>query len=100
LESQVNTKKNTSFGRIFDNKDDFFSIQIGVFKNYVPSERLEDFAPVYYELIEDDLIRYVSGRFTTIKEAKKMKFIIRNKGIKDAYIVKYRDGVRYDFNRN
>ena len=100
LESQVNTKKNTSFGRIFDNKDDFFSIQIGVFKNYVPSERLEDFAPVYYELIEDDLIRYVSGRFTTIKEAKKMKFIIRNKGIKDAYIVKYREGVRYDFNRN
>jgi hypothetical protein len=99
VDDQVMTKKNISFGKIFDNKEDFFSVQIGVFKNYVPSSRLDEFEPVYYELIEDDLIRYVSGKFSTFKEAKQMKFKINNKGIKDAYIVKYKEGVRYDLSK-
>lgn len=99
-EDQINTKKNTSFGRIFDNKEDFFSVQIGVFKNYVPSERLWDFEPVYYELIEGDLIRYISGKFKTYGEAKKMKYKINKQGVKDAFIVKYRDGLRYNSNKN
>ena len=99
FDDQVITKKNISFGKIFDNKEDFFSVQIGVFKKYVPSNRLEDFEPVYYELIEDDLVRYVSGKFATFKEAKQMKFKINNKGVKDAYIVKYKEGIRYDLSK-
>lgn len=94
-EKQITTRKNISFGRIFDNKEVFFSIQIGTFKNYVPSSRLEEFQPIYYELIEGDLIRYISGKFETFNEAKKMKFKITSKGIQDAFIVKYTEGVRY-----
>ena len=99
-EVQVSTIKNISFGRIFDNKEAFFSVQIGTFKNYVPSSRLEEFQPVYYELIEGDLIRYISGKFKTFNEAKKMKFKITSKGIQDAFIVKYTEGVRYSLPKN
>ena len=98
--TKVSTKKNISFERIFDNKEDFFSVQIGAFKNYVPSSRLDDFQPVYYELIEGDLIRYTSGKFKTFNEAKKMKFKITSKGIQDAFIVKYTEGVRYSLPKN
>ncbi|MEM8520458.1 carboxypeptidase-like regulatory domain-containing protein [Flavobacterium sp. PL12] len=98
--AKISSKKNTSFERIFDNKEDFFSVQIGAFKNYVPSSRLEVFRPIYYELTEDDLIRYTSGKFKTFNEAKKMKFKITTKGIKDAFIVKYKEGVRYSLPRN
>ena len=61
----------------------------------MPSSRLEEFQPIYYELIEGDLIRYISGKFETFNEAKKMKFKITSKGIQDAFIVKYTEGVRY-----
>jgi hypothetical protein len=94
--NQGNTRKNISFGKISDIKEDFFSVQIGVFRNYVPSERLRYFNPVYYEFKEDGLIRYISGQFKTFGEAKKMKYKINEKGIKDAFIVKYKNGLRSD----
>jgi hypothetical protein len=51
---------------------------------------------VYYEFKEDGLIRYISGQFKTFGEAKKMKYKINEKGIKDAFIVKYKNGLRSD----
>lgn len=94
--NQGNAKKNISFAKISDTKEDFFSVQIGVFRNYVPSELLRHFNPVYYEFKEDGLIRYISGQFKTFGEAKNMKYRINEKGIKDAFIVKYRNGLRSD----
>lgn len=98
--NQGNTRKNISFGKISDIKEDFFSVQIGVFRNYVPSTFFSSFKPVYYEFIIDEKIRYISGKFKTFQEARKMKYKINEKGIKDAFIVKYRGGLRDASNKN
>jgi len=99
-EQLFNSKVNTSFGKISDIKEDFFGVQIGVFRNYVPSTFFFNFKPVYYEFILDEKIRYISGKFKTFQEARTMKYKINEKGIKDAFIVKYKNGLRSDSNNN
>jgi hypothetical protein len=99
MEAETTIRKNTSFGKISDIKEDFFGVQIGVFRNYVPSNHLLNFNPVYYEIIAEDRIRYISGKFKTFQEARKMKNEINEKGIKDAFVVKYIDGLRPDLSK-
>ncbi|MGO4822580.1 MULTISPECIES: stalk domain-containing protein [unclassified Flavobacterium] len=89
----MDLRVNTTFEKISSIHEDFFSVQIGVFKKYVPSKILNNFNPVYYEFIAGERIRYISGKFKTFQEARKMKYKITAKGIKDAYIVKYNNGI-------
>jgi hypothetical protein len=44
---------------------------MGVFKNYVYSEHLLKFAPLYYEFILEDKIRYISANLKYSKRLKK-----------------------------
>jgi hypothetical protein len=93
---QINSKVNISFVKISDQKGIFYSVQIGIFKNFVSSEYLLRYNPVFYELLPDETVRYISGKYDSKKEAKKARNKIISKGVKDAYIVKYNDGEKID----
>ncbi|SEB04282.1 Copper amine oxidase N-terminal domain-containing protein [Flavobacterium gillisiae] len=96
MHKQSESHFNTSFGKILDQEGLFYSVQIGVFKNYVDSEHLLKFAPVFYEFLADGMIRYISGKFDLKNEAKAAKNKIIVKGVKDAYIVKYKSSKKID----
>ena len=51
-------------------------------------------SPIYYESLNNIIIRYLFGNFKTLKEAKIVKNKMKALGIQDAYIVAYKDGVR------
>ena len=95
-EEQINNRGNTSFEKISDQQGLFYSVQIGVFKNYVHSKYFSNFKPVFYEFLSNDRIRYISGKYNSKKEAKAVQNRIIAKGIKKAYIVKYKDGKKVD----
>jgi hypothetical protein len=96
IDQHVASHFNTSFGEILDQEGLFYSVQIGVFKNYVHSEHLLKFAPVFYEFLADRMIRYISGKYDSKNEAKKARNKIIRKGVKDAYIVKYNNSKKID----
>jgi hypothetical protein len=96
IDQHVASHFNTSFGEILDQEGLFYSVQIGVFKNYVHSEHLLKFAPVFYEFLSDRMIRYISGKYDSKNEAKKARNKIIRKGVKDAYIVKYNNSKKID----
>jgi hypothetical protein len=96
IDKQSESHFNTSFGKISDQQGLFYSLQIGVFKNYVYSKNLLKFTPVFYEILSNGTVRYISGKYDLKADAKTARNIIVAKGIKDAYIVKYKDGKKID----
>ena len=72
-----------------------FKIQIGAYeKTYIP----ENLAGGDDMALESDgsLQKVLVGKFMNYQEAKELKKYIRKIGIKDAFIVAYRDGMRVD----
>jgi hypothetical protein len=49
---------------------------------------------VLEESFENGLYKYLLGSFSNEKSAQTQLEKIRNQGIKDAFVVKYKDGVR------
>ena len=82
----------TSFKKISELKGSFYSVQIGVFKDRVTPKQLLGVRPVFYETLPNLTTRYIAGNFYLKKDAKTAKNNIVAKGIKDAYIVAYKDG--------
>ena len=89
-------KINKAFSAISQEKGAFYSIQIGVFKNIVNPKQLLNLSPVYYEILSSDQTRYLAGKFDLLSKAKEAKSSIVSKGIKDAYVVAYRDGAKIE----
>lgn len=73
-----------------------FKVQIGAYeKTYIP----ENLAGDDMGLESDgNLQKVLVGKFSDYQAAKELKKYIRNIGIKDAFIVAYRDGARVDLN--
>ncbi|MDP3360029.1 MAG: hypothetical protein Q8S41_11865 [Lutibacter sp.] len=88
----VNRNVNTNYTRAFDIKELFYTVQIGAFKNYVTSAQLQYLSPIFYEVIPNGNVRYVFGKFDTQKDAKAGKNKAIGKGIKDAFVVAYKNG--------
>ena len=93
---QISSKGNISFEKISDQQGLFYSIQIGVFKKYVHSKYFLNFKPVFYELLSNDNIRYISGKYDSKREVKAAQNKLIREGFKDVYIVKYEDGKKID----
>lgn len=73
-----------------------FKIQIGAYeKTYIPENLSGDDMGLESQ---DGLQKVTVGKFVDYQAAKELKKYIRNIGIKDAFIVAYRDGVRVDLN--
>jgi hypothetical protein len=91
-EAQIYCNFNTSYRKIEEEPGLFYSVQIGVFNNYIPSKYLLNFEPVFYHCMADGSTKYISGKYNSKNEAKIARNKIIKKGVEDAYIVKYNHG--------
>lgn len=101
IENSQNKQFNISnidptFSQISKIPGSFYSVQIGVYKSIVTPKQLLNFAPIFYEILQDTAARYIAGKYNLKKEAKIAKDKIIIKGIKDAYVVAYNDGQKID----
>ena len=86
---------NKSFTDISTIKENFYTVQIGVYRNYVTAEQLLNLTPIYYEVLEDGTNRYLSGIYKTKSEAKVARKQVIAKGVKGAFVVKYNNEDTY-----
>ena len=61
--------------------------------------QLLNLEPIWYNRLQNGLWRYISGIYATSEEATFARDLIRNRGIKDAFVVKYDDAGRRSFTR-
>lgn len=72
----------------------FFTVQIGVFSKDVSQKDLFNAQDIYSEHASGGQIRYTSGRFTNLDEARDWKNKMVALGIKDAFLSAYQNGKR------
>jgi len=72
----------------------YYKVQIGAFRNDIPQNLYDQFAPISGERLNTGITRYTAGFFVQFDGAKDVKQQIRAMGYSDAFIVAYRDGKR------
>ncbi len=77
-----------------DESGTWFKVQVGAFENIDMSEYFKNNPNFSGEETEDGLQRITLGRFRDYWEADKFKKTLRKMGVKEAWIVPYKDGVR------
>jgi epidermal growth factor receptor substrate 15 len=77
-----------------DTKGLFFTVQIGVFNYPISAAKLLYIEPLVTNLTEKGQIRYSTGQFDDVTTAVERKNEIRTKGIEDAFVTAYYNGVR------
>lgn len=77
-----------------DDSGVWFKVQVGAFKNIDMAEYFKNNENFSGETGEDGLQRITLGRFRDYWEADKFKKALREMGVKQAWIVPYRDGER------
>jgi hypothetical protein len=70
----------------------FYAVQVGVYANPVSNEKLLGIQPLNTEKMENGNIRYTSGQYTDPAKAEEARRKIVELGVKDAFIVAYKDG--------
>ncbi|MFM7217139.1 MAG: hypothetical protein ACKO1U_03870 [Bacteroidota bacterium] len=71
-----------------------YAVQVGVYKTDVAPAALAPLQPLQTEIIRERLYRFTSGRFVDYQSADSMRSIAIQAGVKDAFIVAYKDGNR------
>ena len=72
----------------------YYKVQIGAFRNDIPQNLYDQFAPISGERLNTGITRFTAGFFVQFENAKDVKQQIRAMGYSDAFIVAYRDGKR------
>jgi hypothetical protein len=72
----------------------FYTVQVGVYSKPTPAAKLANIAPLNSELTATNKIRYTAGRFTSLQDAVNKRSEARQKGIDDAFITAYYNGVK------
>jgi len=72
----------------------YYKVQVGAFRNNIPQNLYDEFAPVSGESLSNGITRYTAGFFMSYDNADKTKFDIRKLGYSDAFVVAFRDGKR------
>jgi len=72
----------------------YFTVQVGVFLHPVNAITVKEMPDIMTERLPNGTIRYSSGMFHSIDEAKPRKFEAIQKGISDAFITAYFKGKR------
>lgn len=72
----------------------FFTVQIGVYNKPVSAETVKNITPLVTKRLANGQIRYSSGVFASIEDAKPKRNEAVNKGVKDAFITAYFRGER------
>lgn len=78
---------------------EYFSVQIGVYSKAVTVSQLQNVEPIYYDRMRNGYWRYISGVYGSRIEANLARDLIRNKGITDAFVIKYDDERRKSFSK-
>ncbi len=79
--------------KLQNNENDLiFSVQVGVFGGLRSSARLANASDLFYDITSSGYYRYFSGRYNKEQDAIAARNIIRNKGIKDAFVVAFYKG--------
>ncbi|MBI1838245.1 MAG: hypothetical protein HYR91_13370 [Flavobacteriia bacterium] len=76
----------------------FYTIQIGVYNTPVTAERLKNISPIVSKRLPNGQIRYSSGMFHSVEDAKPKKEEAITRGITDAFITAYYKGERINLN--
>lgn len=71
-----------------------YKVQVGAFRNPIPSETFRGFAPIVGESTGAGLTRYTAGLFKEFTNADEAKVAIRELGYSDAFVVAYKNGER------
>lgn len=72
----------------------YYCVQIGAFRNAIPQNLFDEFAPLIGEKNASGITRYTAGFFLNFENADQVKLEIRRMGYSDAFVVAYRDGKR------
>jgi hypothetical protein len=72
----------------------YYKVQIGAFRNDIPQNLYDEFAPISGERLKNGVTRYTAGFFVTFENADMIKKDIRGIGYSDAFVVAFRDGKR------
>lgn len=75
-----------------------YKVQVGAFRNPIPQDHFNRFAPLAGERLDNGITRYTAGIFVEFTTADDAKRSIRELGYSDAFVVAYRDGKRIDLN--
>ena len=73
-----------------------FKVQVGAFRNPIPQDLFQGFAPISAEKVRDDITRYRVGYFKTYQDANQAKNQIRglSSSYRDAFVVAINNGER------
>lgn len=72
----------------------YYKVQVGAFRNSIPQNLYDEFAPVSGETLNNGITRYTAGFFKAFESADQTKKEIRSMGYGDAFVVAFRDGKR------
>lgn len=72
----------------------YYKVQVGAFRNTIPQNLYDEFAPICGEKLANGITRYSAGFFMTFENADNIKREIRAIGYGDAFVVAFRDGKR------
>ncbi len=72
-----------------------YKVQVGAFRNALPPEHFDKFAPISGQVLDNGVTRYMVGYFTNFVPANDAKTEIHGiGGYDDAFVVAYLNGVR------
>jgi tetratricopeptide (TPR) repeat protein/cell division protein FtsN len=71
-----------------------YAVQVGVYKTQTTPRALQSLTPLFTERIRNNLYRFTSDHYVSYASADSMKQIARRAGVRDAFIVVYRNGVQ------
>lgn len=72
----------------------FYTVQVGVYNRPATKEQLHDIDPLVTRRLENGQIRYSTGTFRSVDEARPKKTDVIEKGVSDAFITAYYNGER------
>jgi hypothetical protein len=72
----------------------YYMVQVGAFRNRIPQNLYDEFAPVHGETVGSGITRYCAGYFLSFDKADNAKIDIRRMGYADAFVVAFKDGKR------
>ncbi len=75
----------------------FYTVQIGAYSRQVTAADLYNIQPLNVQQAPNGLLRYSTGKFTSVESASSRKNEIRQIGISDAFVTVYYNGERVTF---
>ncbi len=70
-----------------------YFVQLGMFSKTVSAGQFKNIAPIFTENIPSKGVRYMTGSYSSIAQARAAEKTIKAKGFSDAYVVSYNNGV-------